>query len=151
MDYKLIYENLIQKRRDNPIETGYKENHHIVMKSMGGSDDKSNIIVLTAREHYIAHLLLHRIHHRKETACAVWMMQCKSETNERNYIINSRMYEWARKEFSKYIGNRYSIAVSNGSVSLEMALKALNLKFQQTYHQYHLLYQVIFLMTQYDM
>ena len=32
------------------------------------------------------------------------------------------------KEFSKYVGNRYSIAVSNGSVALEMALKALDLK-----------------------
>ncbi len=32
------------------------------------------------------------------------------------------------KEFSKYVGNKYSIAVSNGSVALEMAIKALNLK-----------------------
>ena len=32
------------------------------------------------------------------------------------------------KEFSKYIGNKYSITVSNGSVALEIALKALNLK-----------------------
>lgn len=32
------------------------------------------------------------------------------------------------KEFSKYIGNKYSIAVSNGSVALEIALKSLNLK-----------------------
>ena len=32
------------------------------------------------------------------------------------------------KEFSKYIGNKYSIAVSNGSIALEIALKALNLK-----------------------
>lgn len=32
------------------------------------------------------------------------------------------------KEFSKYIGNKYSVAVSNGSVALEIALKALNFK-----------------------
>ena len=32
------------------------------------------------------------------------------------------------KEFSKYIGNKYSVAVSNGSVALEIALKTLNLK-----------------------
>ena len=32
------------------------------------------------------------------------------------------------KEFSKYVGNKYSIAVSNGSIALEIALKALNLK-----------------------
>jgi len=32
------------------------------------------------------------------------------------------------KEFSKYLKNRYSIAVSNGSVALEIALKSLELK-----------------------
>ena len=32
------------------------------------------------------------------------------------------------KEFSNYIGNKYSVAVSNGSVALELALQALNLK-----------------------
>ena len=34
------------------------------------------------------------------------------------------------KEFSKYLGNKHSIAVSNGSVALEIALKALKLKKQ---------------------
>ena len=32
------------------------------------------------------------------------------------------------KEFSDYLGNKYSVALSNGSVALEIALKALNLK-----------------------
>ena len=32
------------------------------------------------------------------------------------------------KEFSKYLGNKYSVALSNGSVALEIALKALHLK-----------------------
>ena len=32
------------------------------------------------------------------------------------------------KEFSRYIGNKYSVAVSNGSVALEIVLRALNLK-----------------------
>ena len=32
------------------------------------------------------------------------------------------------KEFSKYIGNKYAVSLSNGSVALELALKSLNLK-----------------------
>ena len=32
------------------------------------------------------------------------------------------------KEFSNYIGNKYSVTISNGSVALELALQALNLK-----------------------
>ena len=35
-----------------------------------------------------------------------------------------------KKEFSNYIGNKYSVALSNGSVALEIALKVLNLKTQ---------------------
>ncbi len=31
------------------------------------------------------------------------------------------------KEFSKYIGNRYSVAICNGTVALEVAIKSLNL------------------------
>ncbi len=32
------------------------------------------------------------------------------------------------EEFSKYLGNKFSVALSNGSVALEIALQALNLK-----------------------
>tara|TARA_B100000989_G_scaffold145077_1_gene108086 strand:- start:5667 stop:6851 length:1185 start_codon:yes stop_codon:yes gene_type:complete len=32
------------------------------------------------------------------------------------------------EEFSKYLGNKFSVALSNGSVALEIALRALNLK-----------------------
>ena len=44
------------------------------------------------------------------------------------------------KEFSRYVGNKYSIAVSNGSVALEMALKAFKLKKNDKIivHQDHL-------------
>lgn len=39
----------------------YTEKHHIIPRSMGGKDTKENLVVLTAREHYIAHLLLTKI------------------------------------------------------------------------------------------
>ena len=37
---------------------GYCEVHHIVPKSMGGSNAKENLINLTPRQHYIAHWML---------------------------------------------------------------------------------------------
>lgn len=40
------------------IVTGYMERHHIVPRCMDGSDDKSNIVELPPKAHYIAHLLL---------------------------------------------------------------------------------------------
>ena len=37
---------------------GYCERHHVVPKCLGGSDELSNIVILTPEEHYVAHQLL---------------------------------------------------------------------------------------------
>jgi hypothetical protein len=55
--YRRWYFNIIQNRLLNPT-TGYTERHHILPKSLGGSNDRSNLVALTAREHYLCHLLL---------------------------------------------------------------------------------------------
>jgi dTDP-4-amino-4,6-dideoxygalactose transaminase len=47
--------------------------------------------------------------------------------NKTNYWTGKEGF-FFEKEFSKYIGNKYSIAVSNGSVALEIALRALKLR-----------------------
>lgn len=89
-------------RKLNPA-SGYTEKHHILPKSMGGSNEEENLVKLTAREHYIAHLLLHKIHKRRETAYALWMMSLRSSTlDDRPHIKNSRIYEWVRKDVAKY-------------------------------------------------
>ena len=55
--YKEFIENILQTRgRFNC--NGYKENHHIVPKCLGGKNSKDNLIHLYAREHFIAHRLL---------------------------------------------------------------------------------------------
>ena len=46
-----------------------------------------------------------------------------------NYWIGNECKKF-EKEFSGYLGNKYSVAVSNGSVALELAMRALNLKKQ---------------------
>lgn len=62
MDYQAIYEQLIQKAVNRERPEGYLERHHIKPKSLGGSNESSNIVPLTAREHFIAHLLLAKIY-----------------------------------------------------------------------------------------
>ena len=65
MNYKKVYEDLIQKRTVlqclSESSTGC-ENHHIVPVSEGGSNDKDNIVRLTIKEHIFAHQLLARIY-----------------------------------------------------------------------------------------
>ena len=40
------------------IVNGYTENHHIFPKSIGGDNSMDNLVLLTAREHFICHWLL---------------------------------------------------------------------------------------------
>jgi hypothetical protein len=43
------------------------EYHHIIPKSMFGSDDPVNLIKLTPREHFIVHLILWKAFRNKQT------------------------------------------------------------------------------------
>lgn len=63
MTYSAVYCALIEKRRQHPLQDSvYGEVHHVIPKSEGGDDSKENLVRLTAREHYIAHLLLAKIY-----------------------------------------------------------------------------------------
>lgn len=101
MDYKAIYDRLMNFRNQN-VPAGYTEVHHILPRSLGGTDDSSNLVRLTAREHYIAHLLLTKFNPSSQTIFALWMMQCGSRKNDRPSITSSKMYEWARQKFKLY-------------------------------------------------
>ena len=61
MDYMKNYRALCSGRQSlgrHRSDSTYYESHHITPKSLGGSDDSFNLVLLTAKEHYIAHLLL---------------------------------------------------------------------------------------------
>ncbi len=62
MNYQRHYDALILKAQNRSKPEGYTEKHHIVPRSLGGSNDANNLVVLTAREHCVAHLLLAKIH-----------------------------------------------------------------------------------------
>jgi len=51
------YKKFIDALRNQRID-GYFEKHHILPRSLGGSDDASNLILLTSRQHYLAHWML---------------------------------------------------------------------------------------------
>lgn len=87
MDYSRIYDHLINDAKHRAL-SGYKEKHHILPRSMGGSNFKSNLVNLTAREHFVAHLLLWRIHKNDCMAQTVFLM-----CNLNGLRLNSKMYE----------------------------------------------------------
>jgi hypothetical protein len=107
MNYQRHYNALIQKALNRSNPEGYTEKHHIVPRSIGGSDDPNNLVVLTAREHCVAHLLLAKIHGGSLWNAAVLMMN-------RFGISSSRIYAMAKEEHAKVrslamMGNKLSL------------------------------------------
>lgn len=104
MDYLKIYQKICRKGKDRiKMPNDGLETHHIVPKSLGGSNSNENLTVLTAREHYICHRLLVKIYYhddtkRRKMIYALWWMSKTRQFNDEK-IVNSHSYEQARKMF----------------------------------------------------
>ena len=90
----------------NSNKNQYTEKHHIIPKSMGGSNHSDNLILLTGREHFIAHVLLWKTYRNKETNFALWSMKMKKE---RNFLLSSKTYEQLKIEHSLFQSERMKI------------------------------------------
>lgn len=81
----------------------YFEGHHIIPKCKGGTGtstrakNNTNIVLLTPREHFLAHWLLWRIYGDRQMALAFHKMM--STTKNTNRITSSRGYSEAREAF----------------------------------------------------
>jgi hypothetical protein len=96
--YTNCYYRIIHRGQSRTLE-GYSERHHIIPKSLGGLDDKSNLVDLTAREHFICHLLLRKMttgKDRQKMICAVLFI-----CSIRYSTINNRTFEKLKIEKSQ--------------------------------------------------
>lgn len=101
--YTKWYYNIINSAKARVVVDQYLEKHHIVPKSMGGSNNNSNLVKLTAREHFICHVLLAKMTSgldKKKMIHAVWCF-IRSSKNQQRIKISSRQYEKIRKELSQ--------------------------------------------------
>lgn len=95
------YTSFIQSRQKRTISDGaYCEKHHILPRSLGGSDEPDNIIELTAREHYIAHLMLWKTYGGTMSA-AFWIM---NHTKGRR--LSGRMYQTLKEENARIVSEK---------------------------------------------
>jgi len=102
MNYQKIYDQIIERARKEGRKKGegvYYEAHHIVPKCLGGKNTKSNLILLTAKEHFLCHWLLHRLYptdHR--LSYAFWMM-CRVRNIEQGdrYIPSATTFAEAKQ------------------------------------------------------
>ncbi len=92
------YYNLVEnaQKQNRNKENGYYESHHIIPASLGGTEDVSNRVLLTAKEHYIAHYLLTkftkgRMYYKMVKAFDAMGMCGKNQTNNRHQTC--RLFE----------------------------------------------------------
>ena len=95
MNYSSIYQSIVDKYGCQ--STGIVERHHILPRSMGGTDSSDNIVEVSPRVHYILHLLLYKMtegNDRKKMWYAVWNMSNQGK------VKTGSMYQFIREEAS---------------------------------------------------
>jgi group I intron endonuclease len=103
MDYLKIYNSLVERGKNRQL-TGYTETHHIIPKCVGGTNDKWNLVKLTAREHFICHLLLCEIYPKNtKLRFALWNMCNVKRKHQNRFKVSSRLYNFIREEYSKNV------------------------------------------------
>ncbi len=102
--YTRWYYNIINRAQTRLLNC-YNERHHIIPKSLGGSNDSSNLVSLTAREHFVCHMLLTKMVNgiqRQKMVHAWWAMATLKKDCQDRYRLNSFQYESVRQKYSKH-------------------------------------------------
>ena len=107
MDYNKIYSKIVERGKNRIIE-GYTERHHIIPRCMGGDNQPDNLVELTAREHFLCHMLLCEMYPKNyKLVHALFLMSIgKQKVKAQQYVIGSRTYERLRLEYSKMLTGR---------------------------------------------
>jgi hypothetical protein len=117
--YSNWYFNIIEGAKDRPlIKTCNMEIHHIIPKSLGGSNKKENLVSLTYREHYVCHLLLTKMVRGEAKYKMAWALMLLSSKRKNT---NSRNFEIARIILSKSAKNRPKTAEWRKKMSIRMS------------------------------
>lgn len=105
----------------------YFEFHHILPKSLfpNWSKKHSNLVCLTAREHYFCHELLVKIYPSNQMFFAIFAFINRPNTDLKNYKITMRQYEKLKKIESeiKSISQKGRITYNNLSEEQKSAIK----------------------------
>lgn len=96
MNYEKIYDNIIRKAQNRNGDNGYYETHHIIPRCMGGSDDKTNLVKLKAKEHFLCHLLLTKIYPYELCLVVAFNMMLVSSKHQNR--ITGKKYKFLKEK-----------------------------------------------------
>jgi len=132
MDYANIYKNLMKKARARKKPPSPTEDHHIWPTSLGGPNTTRNLVTLTLREHFFAHLLLWKflknMNGHNKMSLAVFMMSGRSmsQINSRVYatirsdVVNHQSFMNTKHMISKAVLSYYLTAMSVTEISVKL-------------------------------
>lgn len=100
--YSRWYFSIIKKYQLLPNIDGYSELHHILPKSLGGSNLQENLVRVPYKVHFLLHMLLPKMCKSKKDSfkmesAITWMKR----PDRNNAPLNSWQYEWMKKSRSK--------------------------------------------------
>lgn len=103
--YETWYAAITKRGQVRELDS-HTEIHHIIPRSLGGNNLPENITKLTAREHFICHWLLTKIHREGEAHWkmlnAIRIMRAENKNQQRySNRITSRVYSNLKEEYSK--------------------------------------------------
>jgi hypothetical protein len=106
--YTSWYYNIIVRAQGRELDNIYTERHHIIPKSLGGSNKKDNLVKLTAREHFICHLLLPRMVNDTKSKNSMWyaawcLLSMRGATKERVFKHTSHSFAVIRAQRAKLV------------------------------------------------
>lgn len=101
MNYRIVYMKIIENAKKQNRRKGdgtYYELHHILPKSIFPlwKKRKSNLVLLTAREHFFCHQLLEKIYPNSNMFLALWFLA----NDGQNKYCSSREYQKLKERYS---------------------------------------------------
>lgn len=99
MNYKRLHKQLIDRAKSEQRVKGpaaYYEEHHIKPRCLGGSDDTSNKVLLTGREHFLIHWILTKLYPKNFSLIYAFNMFAQTCSARRG--SRSHLYEYARRK-----------------------------------------------------
>lgn len=101
--YEKWYISITQNAKTRSLK-GYSERHHIIPRSLGGTDNIDNLVDLTAREHFICHWLLTKTYtgqDKHKMLNALRMLRAEN-LNQKRYKtkITARVYANLKEEYA---------------------------------------------------
>jgi len=105
--YSKVYFSTIEKAKQRGWKKARgRERHHIIPQSLGGSNDKDNLVYLSCREHFLCHWLLVKITEGEsyhKMVYALMGMRAENEHHDRYHtVFTARVYEKYRIEHAAY-------------------------------------------------